>query len=68
MALFVNSNPYDDEEITYGQEDTGVLNEFGKGFGAGVDQLQALAGGAKALVGSAVGNDDWFYEGMEYFD
>ena len=68
MALFVNSNPYDDEEITYVQEDTGVLNEFGKGFGAGVDQLQALAGGAKALVGSAVGNDDWFYEGMEYFD
>ena len=68
MALFVNSNPYDDEEISYAQEDTGVLNEFGKGFGAGVDQLQALAGGAKALVGSAVGNDDWFYEGMEYFD
>ena len=68
MALFVNSNPYDDEEISYVQEDTGVLNEFGKGFGAGVDQLQALAGGAKALVGSAVGNDDWFYEGMEYFD
>jgi hypothetical protein len=50
------------------EEETGVLNEFGKGFGAGVDQLQALAGGAKALVGSAVGNDDWFYDGMEYFD
>ena len=50
------------------EEETGVLNEFGKGFGAGVDQLQALAGGAKALVGSAVGNDDWFYDGMQYFD
>ena len=50
------------------EEETGVLNEFGKGFGAGVDQLQALAGGAKALVGSAVGIDDWFYDGMDYFN
>ncbi len=50
------------------EEETGIFNEFGKGFSSGVDQLQALAGGAKALVGSAVGNDEWFYDGMEYFN
>ena len=69
MALFVNSNPLqNDEEITYGNNDTGVLNEFAKGFGSGVDQLQALGGGAKALAGSALGIDSWFEDGMEYFD
>lgn len=69
MALFVNSTPsLSEDEERYRDEETGIFNEFGKGFGAGVDQLQALAGGAKALAGSAVGNDDWFYDGMEYFE
>ena len=69
MALFVNSNPFnEDEEIKYRREDTGVINEFSKGFGAGVDQLQALGGGAKALAGSALGIDSWFEDGMEYFN
>ena len=69
MALFVNSNPLqNDEEIKYGNNDTGVLNEFAKGFGSGVDQLQALGGGAKALAGSALGIDSWFEDGMDYFN
>lgn len=50
-------------------EDTGVLNELGKGFSAGVDQLQGLiGGGGKALVGSLVGSDEWFVEGMQYYN
>ena len=69
MALFVNRNPLqDDEEIEYASNDTGVLNEFAKGFGSGVDQLQALGGGAKALAGSALGIDSWFEDGMDYFN
>jgi hypothetical protein len=69
MPIYANQDYSRDRLRTFKEEEeTGLLNEFGKGFGAGVDQLQALAGGAKALVGSAVGNDDWFYEGMEYFD
>ena len=69
MALFVNSNPLqNDEEIKYGNNDTGALNEFAKGFGSGVDQLQALGGGAKALAGSALGIDSWFEDGMDYFN
>ena len=43
------------------------LNEFEKGFGAGVDQLQALAGGAKAALGSAFGNEEWVNEGLDYY-
>ena len=43
------------------------MTEFGKGFGAGVDQLQALGGGAKAAVGSLFGFDDWTEEGLAYY-
>ena len=50
-------------------QETGFFNEVGKGFGAGVDQLQGLiGGGGKALVGSLVGNDEWFREGLQYYD
>jgi len=68
MPLSINRNrnrfqSYDEEE-----EESGLVSEFSKGFGAGVDQLQALAGGAKALVGSAVGDDDWFYDGLSYYN
>ena len=68
MPIYANQDFTSKRQKTFEEEETGVLNEFSKGFGAGVDQLQALAGGAKALVGSAVGNDDWFYDGMQYFD
>jgi len=43
------------------------LNEFEKGFGAGVDQLQALYGGAKAALGSAFDNEEWVNEGLDYY-
>lgn len=43
------------------------LNEFEKGFGAGVDQIQALAGGAKAALGSAFGNEAWVNDGLAYY-
>ena len=57
-------DPFLEEEI----EDTGFVNEFSKGVGAGVDQLQGLiGGGGKALVGSIFGSDDMFYEGMQYY-
>ena len=50
-------------------QETGVFNEVGKGFSAGIDQLQGLiGGGGKALVGSLVGNDEWFSEGMQYYN
>jgi len=69
MALFVNSGSFEsDEEFDYADEDSGILNEFSKGFGSGVDQLQALGGGAKALAGSALGIDSWFEDGMDYFN
>ena len=43
------------------------MTEFSKGFGAGVDQLQALGGGAKAAFGSLVGWDDWAEDGLAYY-
>ena len=50
-------------------DETGLLTEVGKGFSAGVDQLQGLiGGGGKALAGSLVGNDEWFVEGMQYYN
>ena len=49
--------------------ETGILEEFGKGVSSGVDQLQGLiGGGGRALIGSALGDDDLFYDGMRYFD
>ena len=69
MPIYANrerryGDPFIEEEI----EDTGLLNEFGKGVGAGVDQLQGLiGGGGKALLGSIFGSDEMFYEGMQYY-
>ena len=42
--------------------------EFTKGLSAGIDQTQALGGGLLALAGSAFGNDDLFYAGMDYYN
>lgn len=42
--------------------------EFSKGFASGVDQLQALGGGFLALAGSAIGDDDLFYTGLDYYN
>tara|TARA_A100001037_G_scaffold291066_1_gene304683 strand:+ start:1965 stop:9182 length:7218 start_codon:yes stop_codon:yes gene_type:complete len=42
--------------------------EFTKGFSAGIDQTQALGGGLLALAGSAFGNDDLFYQGLDYYN
>ena len=42
--------------------------EFTKGFSAGIDQTAALGGGFLALAGSAVGNDEWFYNGLDYYN
>jgi len=50
-------------------QETGMLNEFSKGVGAGVDQLQGLiGGGGQALAGSLFGNDEWFVDGMSYYE
>ena len=57
--------PLSDDRL---EEDDGLLDEFAKGFGAGVDQTQALGGGFLALAGSAFGNDDWFYDGLDYYN
>ena len=65
MPLYAKTYaPLPDEPI----EDDGLLDEFAKGFGAGVDQTQALGGGFLALAGSAFGNDDWFYDGLDYYN
>jgi hypothetical protein len=65
MPLYAKTYaPLADEPI----EDDGLLDEFAKGFGAGVDQTQALGGGFLALAGSAFGNDDWFYDGLDYYN
>jgi len=65
MPLYAKTYaPLSDEPI----EDDGLLDEFAKGFGAGVDQTQALGGGFLALAGSAFGNDDWFYDGLDYYN
>ena len=51
------------------EEDTNPLSEIGKGFSAGIDQLQGLiGGGGKALAGSLFGNDEWFVDGMQYYN
>lgn len=42
--------------------------EFTKGLSAGIDQTQALGGGLLALAGSAFGNDDLFYAGLDYYN
>jgi hypothetical protein len=43
-------------------------SEFGKGFSAGISQTKALGGGLLAAIGSATGDDDLFYEGLDYYN
>lgn len=51
------------------RDSTGIFNETAKGFSAGIDQLQGLiGGGGQALAGSLVGNDEWFSDGMQYYN
>ena len=65
MPLYARSNLPRSSRI---EEEIGLVDEFQKGFGAGVDQLQGLGGGFLALAGSAFGRDDWFWDGLEYYD
>ena len=44
-----------------------ALGELGKGFGAGVDQLQALGGGAYALLGDILGSEQMFQDGIDFY-
>ena len=44
-----------------------ALGEIGKGFGAGVDQLQALGGGAYALLGDILGSEQMFQDGIDFY-
>ena len=69
MPILISSPLLEDEELRTRDESTGVFNEFGKGFGAGIDQLQGLiGGGGRALIGSLIGSDDMFYNGMAYYN
>ena len=43
-------------------------SEFTKGLDAGIDQTAALGGGLLAMIGSATGNDDAFFAGMDYYN
>lgn len=44
-----------------------VDGNFVRGLKGGVDNMQALGGGLKALAGSVVGNEEMVAEGMEYY-
>ncbi len=41
--------------------------EITKGFAAGWDQTQALAGGAYAALGSLFGQEEWVNDGLDYY-
>lgn len=43
------------------------IDQFASGFGAGVDQQQALAGATKAAIGSAIGDDEMKQAGFDYY-
>ena len=47
---------------------TETSSELVKGLYSGVDQLQALAGGAYALVGEAIGSETMFDDGLDFYD
>ena len=49
-------------------EEEDERTEFRKGIESGIDQVQALGGGFLALAGSAVGNDDLFFSGLDYYN
>ena len=56
------------EDIDLNEEDdSSVVEEFGKGFSAGIDQTQALGGGALAALGSAFGFESWVETGLDYY-
>ena len=44
-----------------------VDGNFVRGLKGGVDNMQALGGGLKALAGSVIGNKEMVAEGMEYY-
>jgi len=71
MLSLGSTNPYKSlqkRSFQSASTETGVFNEIGKGFGAGVDQLQALGiGGTKALFGQLIGNEEMFQSGIEYY-
>ena len=82
MAFFNSKNdlspePYDTDpfykksseprDFTLPEEEEDDSFEFVKGIKSGVDQTQALAGGLKAAVGSAVGNREWVDDGLDYY-
>tara|TARA_B110000046_G_scaffold54018_1_gene60478 strand:+ start:1163 stop:9880 length:8718 start_codon:yes stop_codon:yes gene_type:complete len=54
-------------DFTLPEEEEDDSFEFVKGIKSGVDQTQALAGGLKAAVGSAVGNREWVDDGLDYY-
>ena len=43
------------------------IDQFASGFGAGVDQQQALAGATKAAIGSAIGDEEMTAAGFNYY-
>jgi len=71
MLSLGSTNPYKSlqkRSIQSASTETGVFNEIGKGFGAGLDQLEALGiGGTKALFGQLIGNEEMFQSGIEYY-
>ena len=44
-----------------------TAGNFSRGFSSGVDNMQALYGGGKALLGSAFNNEEMVAEGMAYY-
>jgi hypothetical protein len=68
VPLYLNAN---NRVQTSSQRNLAVEDdryEFTKGLSAGIDQTQALGGGLLALAGSAFGNDDLFYQGLDYYN
>ena len=64
--LGLSETPINPTRLPTGTE-TEDMSEFSKGLGAGVDQLQALAGGAYALAGEAIGSEKMFQDGLDYY-
>ena len=56
--------PTPSPELTAEPEPDG---NFSRGFSSGVDNMQALYGGGKALLGSAFNNEEMVADGMAYY-
>ncbi|MBJ34086.1 MAG: hypothetical protein CMC89_05100 [Flavobacteriaceae bacterium] len=73
MLSFGNINDYNFGQTTglriatRRSDSVSALGEIGKGFGAGVDQLQALGGGAYALLGDILGSEQMFQDGIDFY-